>query len=137
MLPKPSAAIGKRLREFPKMPWHEVVGVIQDVCEKDVQEKSPETVYWPPLMENLFGPSPAQALRTVTFVIRSDRAGTESFLNEARTAVWSVNSNLPLASVRTMQEVYDKSLARTSFTLVMIGIAEPWRSRWESLESMA
>jgi ABC-type antimicrobial peptide transport system permease subunit len=59
----------------------------------------------------------------VTFVIRSDRAGTESFLNEIRQAVWSVNSNLPLASVRTMQEVYDKSVARTSFTLVMLGIA--------------
>lgn len=29
----------------------------------------------------------------------------------------------PLASVRTMQEVYDKSVARTSFTLVMLGIA--------------
>jgi len=37
--------------------------------------------------------------------------------------VWSVNSNLPLASVRTMEEVYDKSVARTSFTLVMLGIA--------------
>jgi ABC-type antimicrobial peptide transport system permease subunit len=88
-----------------------------------VQEKAPEIVYWPPLMENAFGPGPAQATRTVTFVIRSERAGTESFLNEARTAVWSVNSELPLASVRTMQEVYDKAVARTSFTLVMLGIA--------------
>jgi predicted permease len=119
----PSAAIGKRLREFPKMPWHEVVGVIQDVREKGVEEKAPEIVYWPPMMENLFGPGPAQAVRTVTFVIRSERVGTEGFLNEVRQAVWSVNSNLPLASVRTMQEVYDKSLARTSFTLVMLGIA--------------
>jgi len=119
----PSAAIGKRLREFTKMPWHEVVGVVEDVREKGVQEKAPEIVYWPPLMENLFGPGPAQAVPTVTFVIRSERAATESFLNEARAAVWSVNSDLPLASVRTMQEVYDKSMARTSFTLVMLGIA--------------
>jgi predicted permease len=119
----PSAAIGKHLREFPKMPWHEVIGVIQNVREKGVQETAPEIVYWPPLMENLFGPGPAQAARTVTFVIRSERAGIESFLNEARAAVWSVNSSLPLASVRTMQEVYDKSVARTSFTLVMLGIA--------------
>jgi ABC-type antimicrobial peptide transport system permease subunit len=59
----------------------------------------------------------------VTFVVRSDRAGTEGFLNEVRQAVWSVNSNLPLASVRTMQEIYGQSLARTSFTLVMLGIA--------------
>jgi predicted permease len=119
----PSAAVGKRLREFSKMPWHEVIGVIQDVREKGVQEKSPEIVYWPPMMENLFGPGPAQAVRTVTFVTRSERAGSETFLNEIRQNVWSVNSNLPLASVRTMQEVYDKSVARTSFTLVMLGIA--------------
>jgi predicted permease len=119
----PSAAIGKRLRESPKMPWHEVIGVIQDVREKGVQETAPETVYWAPLMENPFGPEPEQATRTVTFVVRSERAGTESFLNEVREAVGSVNSNLPLASVRTMQDVYGKSLARTSFTLVMLGIA--------------
>jgi hypothetical protein len=119
----PSAAIGKRLREFPKMPWHEVVGVIQDVREKGVQETAPAIVYWPPMVENLFGSGPAQAVRTVTFVIRSERAATESFLNEIRGAVWSANSNLPLASVRTMQEVYDKSLVRTAFTLVMLGIA--------------
>ncbi len=55
--------------------------------------------------------------------MRSERAGTQGFLNEVRQAVWSVNSNLPLASVRTMQEVYDKSVARTSFTLVMLAIA--------------
>jgi len=63
----------------------------------------------------------------VTFVIRSERAGTESFSERTpcsiHAAVWSLNSNLPLASVRTMQEVYDKSVARTSFTLVMLGIA--------------
>ena len=34
-----------------------------------------------------------------------------------------MNPNLPLASVRTLREVYDASLARTSFTLVMLAIA--------------
>ena len=115
----PSAAVGKHLREFSNMPWHEVIGVVQDVHEKGVQQRAPETVYWPPLVQNRFTP----AVRTVTFTIRSQRAGTEAFLNEVRQAVWSVNPNLPVASVRTMQEVYGKSLARTSFTLVMLGIA--------------
>jgi predicted permease len=119
----PSAAIGKRLRETPLMQWCEVVGVIQDVREQGVQATVPEIVYWPPLMKNPFQAGQDQVYRTVTFAIRSERAGTESFLNEIRQAVWSVNSNLPLASVRTMQEVYDKSMARTSFTLVMLGIA--------------
>ena len=115
----PSAAVGKHLREFSNMPWHEVIGVVQDVHEKGVQQRAPETVYWPPLVQNRFTP----AVRTVTFAIRSQRAGTEAFLNEVRQAVWSVNPNLPVASVRTMQDVYGKSLARTSFTLVMLGIA--------------
>jgi len=34
-----------------------------------------------------------------------------------------MNPNLPLANVRTLQEIYDKSLARTSFTLVILAIA--------------
>jgi putative ABC transport system permease protein len=119
----PSAALGKQLREFASMPWHEVVGVIQDVPERGVQDKAPEIVYWPPMMEYLFGRKTADTVRTVTFVVRSERAGTEAFLNEVRQAVWSVNSKLPLASVQTMQGVYDKSVARTSFTLVMLGIA--------------
>ena len=117
----PSAAIGRRLREFPSMPWHEVIGVVQDVRENGVQEKAPEIVYW----SSLLGASHEKAYvwRTMTFAIRCDQAGTQAFLSEVRQAVWSVNANLPLASVRTMQEVYDKSVARTSFTLVMLGIA--------------
>ncbi|HKV63946.1 MAG TPA: ABC transporter permease [Candidatus Acidoferrum sp.] len=119
----PAAAIGKQLREFSAMPWHEVIGVIQDVRERGVQENAPAIIYWPPMMQYLYAAKAPETVRTVTFVIRSDRAGSETFLNEVRQAVWSVNSNLPLASVRTMQEVYDKSVARTSFTLVMLGIA--------------
>jgi predicted permease len=120
---KPSAAVGKRIREFPGTPWQEVIGVIQDVRENGVDKKTPEIVYWPSIGANIFGPSPMNAVRTVTFVVRSPRAGTESFLNQVRQAVWAVNASLPVASVRTMQEVYGESLAHTSFTLVMLGIA--------------
>jgi ABC-type antimicrobial peptide transport system permease subunit len=38
-------------------------------------------------------------------------------------AVWSVNANLPVAAISTMQEIYSQSMARTSFTLVMLAIA--------------
>jgi ABC-type antimicrobial peptide transport system permease subunit len=37
--------------------------------------------------------------------------------------VWSVNANLPLARVRTLEEMYSDSMAQTSFTLVILGIA--------------
>jgi predicted permease len=119
----PSAALGKRLREFPDMPWHEVVGVAEDVRENGVQDQAPAMVYWPSMMAGIFGPHTFDTQRTVTFVLRSDRAGTEGLLSEMRQAVWSVNASLPLASMRTMQEIYSQSLARTSFTLVMLGIA--------------
>jgi predicted permease len=119
----PQAAIGKQIREFDKMPWHEVVGVVQDVRDNGVQEKAPEIVYWPPMMTYLFTDKEVRTVREVTFAIRTDRAGTASFLDEVRQAVWSTNSNLPLANVRTMEDVYEKSVARTSFTLVMLAIA--------------
>jgi predicted permease len=112
-----STAVGKHVREFHTDPWSEVIGVVQDVHETGVDQKAPEIVYWP--LDNPF----IGVVRTATFVIRSDRAGTASFLNEVRQAVWSVNASLPVASLRTMQAVYEKSLARTSFTLVMLAIA--------------
>jgi len=120
----PSAAVGKRLRQYPSMPWQEVIGVVQDVRQNGIQEKAPEIVYWPALMRNSFVPNGGLIVtRAVTFVIRSERAGTEGFLTQVRQAVWSVNASLPLASTRTMREIYDESLATTSFTLVMLGIA--------------
>jgi predicted permease len=120
----PQAAIGKRGREFNGAPWVEVIGVVQDVYENGVQEKAPEIVYWPPFGYGIFGPSKRpESIREVVFVIRSDRAGTESFLAQVRQAVWSVNQSLPVAGAETMQQIYGRSLARTSFTLVMLGIA--------------
>jgi predicted permease len=119
-----TAAIGKRLRQFPTLPWQEVIGVVEDVRVHGVDEKAPTIVYWPAMLNNPYTPKPTiDAPRFVTFAIRSDRAGTESFLKQVQQAVWSVNASLPLASVNTMQEIYSQSLARTSFTLVMLAIA--------------
>jgi predicted permease len=118
----PQAAIGKRFREIPSMPWYEVIGVVQNVSENGVDRISPATVYWPPMMHDVFGPSPLDIRRTVYFAVRSQRAGTRAFINEIQQAVWSVNSNLAMDSIRTMQEIYDESMARTSFTLVMLTI---------------
>lgn len=119
----PAAAIGKRLREFDGMPWYEVTGVVQNTRENGLDKETPAIVYWPPLMSYLFGKKETDAVRTVTFAVRSGRAGNSSFVRELQQAVWSVDANLPVASVRTMQDVYDRSLSRTSFTLTMLGIA--------------
>jgi ABC-type antimicrobial peptide transport system permease subunit len=44
-------------------------------------------------------------------------------MNEAQQQVWSINSGVPLADPRTVGEMYTKSMARTSFTLVLLCVA--------------
>jgi predicted permease len=113
------AAVGKRIQQGAGLLWYQVIGVAQDVRQSGVDQVSPAIVYWP-----ILTPGPWQyPPRAVTFAVRSRRAGTEAFLNEVQQAVGQVNADLPVASPRTMQEIYSKSLARTSFTLVMLGIA--------------
>jgi predicted permease len=119
----PREAIGKRFQEFPETPWYEVVGVVEDVRENGVDQVSPATVYWPSLMGDAANAEKQEVWRTVYFALRTPRAGTQSLLNDMQQAVWSVNSNLPMADVSTMQEIYSDSMARTSFTLVMLAIA--------------
>jgi predicted permease len=118
----PASAIGKQIRENLKGSWREVVGVVGDEREDGVDKKAPAIAYWPLILDDFSG-NKVLVRRTLAYVIRSSRTGSDSFLKEVQQAVWSVNPNLPLASVRTLQEIYDKSLARTSFTLVMLAIA--------------
>ena len=118
------AAIGKRARQFTTTPWEEVIGVVEDVHHNGVDEKAPPTVYWPAMLSDPYTQTPSIfAPRSVTFTIRSSRAGNQSFLSQVQQAVWSVNASLPVASTRTMQEIYGRSMARTSFTLVMLAVA--------------
>lgn len=118
----PSAALGRRIRTTTESPWREIVGVVSDERDDGVDQKAPTFVCFP-LMVDGFGDEPVMVQRAPAFMIRSSRAGSSGFVGEVSRAVWSVNSNLPLASVRTLQEIYDKSLARTSFARVMLSIA--------------
>jgi predicted permease len=122
----PAAAVGKRVREYyaPRSPWREIVGVAGDVYDDGADQPPPATIYWPAQpLEQLLSMSSGYQSRRVSVAIRTERAGTERLLNQVREAVWSVSATLPLAQVRTLDEVYDQSMARTSFTLVMLAIA--------------
>jgi ABC-type antimicrobial peptide transport system permease subunit len=61
--------------------------------------------------------------RGIALAIRSPRAGSQNFMKDIQQAVWSLDPDLPLASVHTLGYYYTKSMARTSFTLVMLGAA--------------
>jgi predicted permease len=118
----PRLAIGREIAPNLKDPWRQVVGVIADERSDGAQAKAPPIAFYPLLTYN-FDTSPVIARRTVAYVVRSRRAGSENLLNEVQRAVWSLNASLPLAGVRTLQEIFAKSMERTSFTLVMLAIA--------------
>jgi predicted permease len=115
-------ALGKRIRGIGPV-WYEVIGVVQAVRDNGVAAPPPAIVYWPVFRRGATDADAANVFRSVTIAIRSPLAGTAGFLRQVQQAVWSVNADLPVASVRTMQDVLDESLARTSFTLVMLGVA--------------
>jgi ABC-type antimicrobial peptide transport system permease subunit len=44
-------------------------------------------------------------------------------VRELQQAVWSVNANLPLSAVQTLEEIQSRSIAQTSFAMTMLAIA--------------
>lgn len=118
----PAAALGKRVREGMKDNWREIVGVVADVHDDGADQAAPATVYWPALMTEFWG-NKTFVRRGVTFAVRSTRAGSQSLVAQIRQAVWGFNPDLPLARVQTMEEAYRASMARSSFTLVMLALA--------------
>jgi predicted permease len=115
-------AIGKRVRVGSNDDWREIVGVVGNVYDDGVNQAAPTTVYWPVMMDRFEGQK-EMLRRGIAFAIRSPRAGSESFLKEVREAVWSVDPNVPVADAYTLGYFYTKSMARTSFTLIMLGVA--------------
>jgi predicted permease len=125
----PSDALGKRIGTGLRAgTWHEIVGVVADVHDDGVDQDPTATVYWPAMQRDLWEELPGvdgavSMRRSLYYVIRSPRVGSADFLPEVRDAIWAVNPNLPLAGVRTLDELHQASMARTSFSLVMLGIA--------------
>ena len=121
----PSSALGKRIRvgsDGKNDDWREVIGVVANVHDNGVNQDPPPSAYWPIWVDHFEG-DPTRFQRALSVAIRSPRAGSESFLREVRQAVWSVDANLPLADVRTLDYFYKQSMARTSFTLVLLGVS--------------
>lgn len=118
----PAAAVGKKIRVGTIDDWREIIGVVKDVHDDGVNNPAPSTVYWP-VFQARFEGQPETVRRNAAFVVRSQRAGSAAFLKELQQKVWSVDSDLPLANPSTLGELYTQSMARTSFTLVLLSVA--------------
>jgi len=118
----PAKAVGKRVRVGNIDDWREVIGVAGNLYDDGVSQPPSSAVYWP-LFQDRFEGQKETVRRYVSFLIRSSRAGSATFMSEVQQAVWSINPDLPLADATTVGTLYTKSMARTSFTLVMLCVA--------------
>ena len=112
----PARALGKRVRADRRLPWREIVGVAGQERDDGLNQPPTAIVYWPMLNETY-------SSRTMAYAVRSSRVGQPGFLGEVQRTVWSVDANLPLFAVQTLGEIRAKSMAQTSFVMVMLAIA--------------
>jgi predicted permease len=106
-----AAALGHRIAPAPDQEGSEVIGVFRDVRHNGVHLPAPEGVALP------VAPS-----ETATFVLRSSRVSVSGFIRDLQHAVRSVDPGLSLAKVRTLDDLYRRSMARTSMTLSLLVI---------------
>jgi len=117
---KGQSAVGKRVRMDPRVDWSVIVGVVGDVRDAGLDRPPAELVYAPLLTTGLGGVERAPA--GGAFVLRTagdpvDLAAT------AREAVRRVAPGIPLYRVMPLSDLLSQSMARTTFTLVLLGLA--------------
>ena len=105
-----AAAVGHRISAGEDA-GAEVVGVMRDVRHGGLHEPVTHTAA-----------VPALGIANATYVVRSASAGTPEFLRQVRQAIWQVDPNLSLARVQTLGDLYSRSMARTSLTLLLLAI---------------
>ena len=114
------AAVGKRFRELPGGAWRTVVGVVGDVRDTSLAVPPMRMVYYP---EAANGDTvDDQLARTVALVARTtgDVAATTRAMQRL---VHDADATLPTFDVRSMQDAVAGSIARLTFTMIVLSVA--------------
>lgn len=109
-----SSALGKRIRLGEDEDWSEIIGVVGDVRFRSLEQPPQDAVYFPVPTRS--------ANRAMSLVVRTG-ADPRAFMPTIRHEIWAMDPNLPIAEARSMSEILADSMARTSFTMIMLGIA--------------
>lgn len=123
------SALGKRLTQNAdvgragggsEVTWQTIVGVVEDVRTMGM-DQDPLPLLFFPILQN----APDDAQRTPGTVALAIRTAGEptALLPAVQEAIWAQDPNLPLADIQTMSSIVRDSMARTSFTMVLLGIA--------------
>jgi predicted permease len=117
-----AAAVGRRIRHSPEDPWREVIGVVSDVRDAGITSDPPGVVYWPVAVAEFLG-SPSWVRRNLAYVVRTGVMPPTTVLSQVRQAVWTVDPDLPLANIRTLDEVARRDMAPTRFMMTLLLVA--------------
>jgi putative ABC transport system permease protein len=106
--------IGRQLTNFgPDNLTLQIVGVIGNVRHVGLDTAPHSEIYQ--LLGQAQWPSVFVAMRSAT-------SDATSLTSMAQSAVWSVNKDVPLANIRTMQELIANSVQRRRFSMLLLAI---------------
>jgi predicted permease len=118
-------ALGKRVRRLrperstEEERWNTIVGVVADVKHDGLAEPAPGMVYLPILDTTA---EPGNSPGFLTFALRMN-GPTLALVPAIRRIVQELDPALPIANVRSMQDIVDAATARTTFTTLLLGVA--------------
>ncbi|MEJ7810812.1 MAG: ABC transporter permease, partial [Gemmatimonadaceae bacterium] len=117
------SAIGQRLRPSPAGPWYTVVGVVASVRGAGLEHPPEEMVYFPMVpMVPVAGDTFVDVNHNMSLAVRTE-GDPRSAIAALRREVRALDAGLPLFNLRTMDDVLHGSTVRTSFTLLLLGVA--------------
>jgi putative ABC transport system permease protein len=116
--------LGKRLTPGLKPDlgkWRTIAGMAGSVRDRGLDQPLTEAVYFPwiPVPD---GDGAGRAPRDFSLAVRG-HGDSAKLAAPVREAIRSLDPNLPVAEVRPMAEVVQRSMARTSFTMLLLAIA--------------
>jgi putative ABC transport system permease protein len=106
-----ASALGHRIRPGFQGPWCTIVGVVEDVKNAGLDKPAGSELFLPERQGNPVG--------QVYFAIRT-AGDPHSLIDAVRAAIRSVDPSLPLAQIRTMDEVLDGARSRPRFLTTLL-----------------
>jgi predicted permease len=116
----PDGALGKRFRSGDQREWTTIVGVVEDVSRNALVDEAREEMYHPHAQ---YPRTMTAAPRTMTLVVKSTGGrAPDTLFPPIREAVRTLNPNLPISDVRTVEEVLDAAVAEQRFMMTLLSI---------------
>jgi len=115
------SALGKRFRRLPKEPWHTIVGVVGSTRDTSLSVAPSRVLYFPHAVASNTAIGD-QASRLMALVVRT-QGDPATATRAMRQLVREMDPTLPTFDARSMRAVVDGSIARLSFTMIILGVA--------------